>query len=674
MVNKFIISLILGISFYLQCFALTDVDRQEILNKNILAQFNPGFENGLSSWTASGTTPLRVTSGSNLLSGKGSVTWDSASAAETYSTKLVAIPKGLYGRAGVFQILTQVPSGAATHLVQVYDGTNILVSQAIVSSTTPSLQSVNFIFPSSGSIQGRLISVAANEPLVVLDDAYIGAASNVTNVSQSQFIGDAKILGTGSGTWDKTGISLGAFTTQAAFGGPTIIKNPGPGTIQTTDTDLPRFTINNLPPGTYKIHIDFYGYGSASGQVYSYAIYDGVTTGTPREFTSPAAGRGSFVALEDTFTYTTTANHTYEVYGATGSGTVSIQNEGTSNGGGDVYFSVVRFPSASELAYSPDTYNWYIDASIGNITNANYFDMGTANASSFYAPNLADLTMILNPGSMAAKISCSSTNLSTGLTCAAGNEEAGINFNLPGAGSVEFCASFDNYVDSTSGSINNLFAWQETAAGSQTPIQDCGPSFQSGIDSGTQGSHHPTHVCGICKFASSGNKTVRMMMKVHKTGTISVNTFHVISSTDIGQQYIHVYAHPLTQNIPTPLLVGSVSTPSSGAEKITRAEFGDAVYENVCAASPCTVHVNPGSWVTSVTRGGAGDYTLNFSSTTFNSTKPTCTCAAAGAATNGAADFCQITQKTTSSLRVLAYDAAGAGHDEYFNIICMGPK
>lgn len=186
--------------------------------------------------------------------------------------------------------------------------------------------------------QGGASSILMNNGSGGATWAILAAAA----ASTYEFIGSAKILGTGAGTWSKTGSSLAAFGTQAAFGGPTVILNPGTGTIQTTDTDLPRFTVNGLAAGTYKVTIDFYGSGSGSGQVYSYAINDGTTTGTPRQFVAPAAGRGSFVSLVEFFTYGASGNKTFEVYGATGSGTVTIEVDGTANGGGDMFFSIER--------------------------------------------------------------------------------------------------------------------------------------------------------------------------------------------------------------------------------------------------------------------------------------------------------------------------------------------
>lgn len=171
--------LILGL--LLACFsasaAITNVDRAEVPLKSILK--DSGFETGKAAWAASGGTFLIVTSGSNLLEGSASATWDSSAAAQTLSATSVAIPKGLYGQNGEAFCSIQTPSGAATHLLEVFDGTNVLASVTISSSTAPVRSGVNFVFPTSGNILLRLKSVASNEPLIAVDSCYLGKATNV---------------------------------------------------------------------------------------------------------------------------------------------------------------------------------------------------------------------------------------------------------------------------------------------------------------------------------------------------------------------------------------------------------------------------------------------------------------------------------------------------------------
>lgn len=593
------VKLLLWVLFPLFAFALTDVDRQEFVYKNIIA--NPGFESGTGGWSAGADTITSVTSGSNLLFGKGSITWDSAGAGRILTHTAVTIPKGAYAANGLCSYLIQVPSGTATHLIRAYDGTNVIASQTISSSTTPTVSAINFIMPSTGTIQCQLVSVAANEPLIAVDDAYVGKAYNLKQINQATLIGSAYIIGNGSCVWERTSTSLGAFTTTSACDGPTVITNNGPGTIQTTDTNLPRFTVNSLAPGTYAVRIAFSSYATNNGEEAGYVINDGTTNSPMLGSSNLGANFPAPIVLEGTFTYTSTANRTFEVYAKATAGTARIQADG---GAGDMSFSIIRYPSATEVAYTPEATNWHIDATIYNVANSNYFEMGSSDISTYTAPNLADLSMVINPGSIPAKITCSSTNPPTGLTCGAGNEEAGVNFDLPVAGDVEVCAQFDHYTDTTNGFIKVNFAWQETLSNSQSSIQDCGPATVSGIDSGTQGTHHPTHVCGICHFASNGNKTIRLMRKQIHSSTVSVNAIHVIDQS-AGQQQLRLIVKPLNQSMPT-VLVGQTTSMRYYANTSTANSFAHNTVQ--------IIDYNVLQWVTNlngdvVTTGSAWKYT-----------------------------------------------------------------
>lgn len=659
--------LILALLFIpLFAFALTDIDRQEILHKNILGSYNPGFENGKASWTIGTDTITPVSSGSNLLTGKGSITWNSAGAGRILASKAVTIPKGMYASNGYAQCKIQTPSGTATHTISVYDGSGTLASSTVVSSTTPVFSGVNFIFPSSGTVQLRITSVAADEPLIAIDDCYIGGAFNIAPVSQASLVGMAKIPVTSGCYYTRTNTAFGALTEGAACPGPTVISNTGPGTIQTTDNAAPKFTVNGLPPGQYLVTMAVHAYDTTSAGNFAILINDGTTSGPQSGMTAPAANRGGWLVAKAVFTYTTTANRNFELFTAADSGTVQFDLS-TINGGPDLTFLIERFPTSAETGFSPTLYNWHLDLTVYNVANANYFDLGSSDISTYTAPNLTDLSMVLNPGSLPAKISCSSTNPPTGLTCGAGNEEAGFNFDLPAAGDVEICGQFDHYTDTTNGFIKVNFAWQETTSTSQTSIQDCGPATVSGIDSQTQGTHHPTNVCGICHFTSSGNKTVRLMRKQVHSNVVSVNAIHVIDQ-GAGQQQLRIIARPLTQNVPSPILVNSIVTPNTQPVIIASARITGGSETSICSSSPCTIYRQMGSWIDSVTRSGTGTYTVNFKAGTFTDT-PDCYTSTQFQGSNAYA-FIRPTSSTAAV--VLSYNFAGnTSTDAEFSIMCM---
>lgn len=157
---------------------LNEVDKANLAVRNILK--NPGFELGKTYWTASGGTFAITTSGSNLLDGSNSATWDSSAASQTLSVTSITIPNGMKGLPGIGFCKIMTPSGTATHTIDVTDGTNTLSSTSIFSNTNPQRSYAYFIFPTSGSVVLRLSSVASNEPSVTIDDCYLGPAAGVT--------------------------------------------------------------------------------------------------------------------------------------------------------------------------------------------------------------------------------------------------------------------------------------------------------------------------------------------------------------------------------------------------------------------------------------------------------------------------------------------------------------
>ena len=112
---------------------------------------------------------------------------------------------------------------------------------------------VNFIFSFLCTVRIRITS-NADEPLIAIDDCYVGPAEgfNVRSVSQAQFIGNAYFATTANCLFGATSTSL-VILTDADCPGPTVESNPGPGTIQTTDVDAATVTVNNLPPGRYEV-------------------------------------------------------------------------------------------------------------------------------------------------------------------------------------------------------------------------------------------------------------------------------------------------------------------------------------------------------------------------------------------------------------------------------------
>ncbi len=172
---RFLFLLILGFLSSANA-TLNEVDFQRFPGKSIFV--NSGFELGKATLTASGGTLAVVTSGTNLLTGKSSITWDSNGAAQTVTSDSITVPYALRGSNGILTCRIKTPSGTATHLLEVLDsGANVIGSVTVSSSTDAPRSSINFMFASANvSVTWRLKSVNADEPLIAVDNCFLGSA------------------------------------------------------------------------------------------------------------------------------------------------------------------------------------------------------------------------------------------------------------------------------------------------------------------------------------------------------------------------------------------------------------------------------------------------------------------------------------------------------------------
>lgn len=656
---RFFLSLLLIFQVNLTHATLNDVDKAILVPLNILQ--NPGFENGKSKWTASGGTFTTVTSGTNLLTGLVSATWDSSSASQTLTSTALTIPKGLYGKNGLAYCNIQVPSGTATHTLQVYDGTNILVSTTITSSTLPTRTSVNYIHPTSGSLSLRLVSVASNESLIAIDDCYLGDAANISNVSQAQFVGKAVIAGTASCDWARTSSTFGAFTSTAACPGPTVQSNPGPGTIQTTDANLPRFTVNSLPPGQYRVVITGYGGTTGASNASAYTISDGTTT-NGRGFAESVSTAASQFSVEAFFSYSTSGNISFELFGASPAQTVNVYNSNALYG---VEFIIYRYPLSSEQAFTADTVAWKLDL---NISGANP-DLGVAVQSAYIAPNNASLTMTVNTlkGSAPAGISCSSTNDNSvgSTTCSAGSEELGFVANFPRAGLVEVCHYFNHYLSlGINGDVDATFQIVRTANGSQTIAEEGGARQSSRGRTNSLITNWPVTICGTFQIPNAAKHTIRLMYEQTVASTINSNLIMADALASNGQRDVKITARYIDQNFPAPMIRNSVVTSSSGVT-------GTEVAKLRCFSSSSIIS-QLGSWVSSIGNVSTGACTVTIAAGTFSAT-PYCQANISDAGFASTSASLNVIESSATSISVDC-EAGGACTDYDFNLHCQGPK
>lgn len=175
-------------------------------------------------------------------------------------------------------------------------------------------------------------------------------------------------------------------------------------------------------------------------------------------------------------------------------------------------------------------------------------------------------------------------------------------------------------------------------------------------------------LCGSY-VASSLTPTITIEGK-SSSGAITIDTTSTTSAIEWS-------IFPITNNMPAPVLVGSITSNATGALRQEYLQFGGGasggLATSACTTTPCTVAAQSGSWISSVARGSTGQYTATVAAGIFSSV-PYCVGNAGlfGVATAGFAD---VSATNATTIRVNAYSNAGTTlTDNVITLFCMGPR
>ena len=603
---RILVLLMLSVPAFAQ---MTATQKQDVPFVSIIQ--NSGFENGRAGYTSSGGTFSVVNSGSNLLNGLGSVTWDSSAASQTLTSPQVTVPQGLRGKNGQLFCSIKPASAPATHVLELWDGTTGSLGQTIVvaDTSTAAITSINFVFPASGNIGWRIRSVASNEPSIAIDDCYLGPATNLSSVAQATLVASAFKAGTTNCSWTLTSTSYADFPTDADCPAITVDASSGIGSVVTTDDDLPQIVINNLPPGTYKVTATFSGANLVLANMF-WRLSDGTTGRGEQAFSSTASG-GIYVnyALSGTFTYATAGNRTFRLQAAQSSGAVTIANDVANT---RLQFIVERIPSVGETVANLNTGNYDWTAFTPTTQG---FGTTTSNEC-FHARDGGDML-----------IRC---KLTTGTVTA-----------------TEARLTLPNGLTSKSSSfIPTIQLAGQWARGAASASNYGSILIEPGV----------TYVTFGAVYAAAANPFTKL------------NGSGVSASTELLNIVARVPIAEWTSAQSVPVLVGGVSTSYNGPVRVESACFGTTNCNTVCSASPCFVSQD-GNWISSITRASAGTYTVNFVSGTWAS-EPRCVLQNR----QGNRRYYGINTHSTTSIGIAVDDSAGTPADSAFTLTCMGPR
>lgn len=633
---------------------LNDFDRQEFTFENALAGKNPGFESGTVQWTASGGT-FAVNSGTQIVpNSKQFATWDSNSAGQTLQTAAVTVPKT--GNCE-FSIWIAVPSGTATHTITVTDGTNDLVpAQTITTSANALKHIVNFPCPSSGTVRGKLTSVASNEPSISLDNGRLGSATNVgvadliTESTAFTPTGSLTTNATYTGRRWRVGDRFRAEMTVSFSGtntqGELTFNLPSDVVIDTSKLTLGTSTSN------YSIGSEGQVVDSGSNQYFIFPYYKTTTTiGVRYKRVSTAGTPG----LQDGPNVDTSVN-----------APITIAS-------GDSFTVKVDLPvvgwSASQVIM-PNAQGWFAS---GFISGANP-GLGNTAVSTYTEIANGSLSLTANTGSASVGVACSSTNASTvgSSTCSAGNEVIGITTNIPTTGVYEACFQFGHVINiggAAGSSMTTAFQVVETANSSGTVTQEAngrvtsGAGYEGGSNSPNQ--VNPVMVCGTLSL-NAGQRLIKVYYEqAIPSGTIITNEIQADASATVGQRNIYFIVRPVNSQQQA-ILANSVSSTVANGTRIESAAYPGGV-------SSCGTITQVGDWIQSCTRNNTGNYTVTFKSGIWSSA-PQCQVTPGAKSSSSNTMVSYLAAPTTSSFQILLTNEVGTEADGYFSFTCHGNR
>lgn len=485
---------------------------------------NPDFENGIAlGWTNTGGAFLPVSSGSNLLFGKGSATFQAFSVNQSVQTSLYLIPIGLQGQA--CQVNTTYKGGDGNINLYVLDQSDAIIAQvAMPASTNPTNAIATFTCPASGSLRFQLKSTSAMSSAIAFDRNYMGENTSLIQLSQAQLVGNLHYPGTASCDWTATTSGAG---TWVDFGvGSSCPVATATGNIQPPATKIPGFQAA-LTPGDYIMLVTGSFWNGVNGDVGWARMTNGldVSLDNPTIF-SPAVP--SAILNGNAIFHMVVTDGTLRTYKMQSAGTSGgITQIGADTGeGNDFNITIIRMPSGPELALRP---NQVANSWSGYHTaNCTWGQGGTS---------YADITT----GDSSGCTLVQRTNTNFGVVTSTddgtpGNTTPGIIFTPTRVGKYYVCA--------------NPIVFSGTAAAQSSYRLVDGDGFvvsEIGKFDQTIIFEHNVQICGLYQATSIAPKTLKIQVKA-TSGSANIDG-------NANQSAVEWSIFQVDQNLPAPIVI-----------------------------------------------------------------------------------------------------------------------
>ena len=610
------------------------VYEQYRLDRNKLT--NPGFENGKSTWSTSGSPTFSITTTTaNVADGTRAASFDAGAASDKLISDAWTMEAGAQSKNCLGRI--RYKGGDSNLTFSVTDGTNTLSSVALATQSGWVTETLNYICPSSG--YSRLeVEAGADAAVAYIDDAYIGLAGNIREVSDAAVFGTLQYAATSNCEWSTTSTSAADYAADSDCPTPTVT-----GFAEAPGTKVPQVDFTNAPAGEYVIAVtgsSQHANSQGSSKIYILADEDNTVLADTTRQTNVASN--TFITglnLIGKKSLTSPGDISFKVRGYTQNGAeTNVLPASTTT----LTFVVMYYPAAPLNIVNLETLPWKVDANISGGSPS----LGTSDVSTYTGLTDSGLTLTNNTGygNLTAQIPCSSTNAPTGTTCSSGDESVGVVFDLPRTGDVLACVSFANEVSGTTYRAKQIFQIVETPTNAQTISQEGKSRVQyesTGVGSGIN-SGQAFRVCGTFSFSSAGTKALRLFYEQRlDSGTLTGSTVMGDASASEGQRDIHWEVYPINQAFPLPVVLNQVQTTASAGVTTEKA--------SIDCDSGSSVNSQLGSWVSSVGNISGGACVVTLSAGVFSAT-PLCT--ASDIDVSGTPNIISVTATSATSVTI----------------------
>ena len=633
--------------FSVFAFGITDQDLAKISAPKQLVQ-NSGFEAQKTGWEKTGSGTFS-TSPTNPLFGSRSALWDPSATGEFLRMISLATPEsGMKGGTCSLEFRYIWDAGVSGEIeAQVRDeGDAVLVSIPLdpTTSLTPKPFQINFSCPDPATKQFKVVLAStADAASIKVDDFFLGSGKNtIFAVPKNQI--ETKILSadvTANGVISDltfTGLEVGA--TYELRGRMAFVVNAG-----AVDT-------------TAQINVDN---GAQNVELMFLRVDDGNTAQDLSYF----AISNTFEATDTTLTFTGNSLSAISyIAGAGVRGETYVQLEKRNDLGGNF-----------QEGLTIETSGQHWDVNIGGGVPS----LGLIDVTAYTELIDASLDMVINSGSTSAEIPCSTTNPSTGITCAAGSESVGIVFNPTTAGRYKVCGEF-TYIGQAD-QVEDIFAtfqWVETPNNAQTILQEGNSRAMAGVGPGTTSGNatdisSSLNVCGNFTL-TTGKKTLRLMYEQSSTGTPTTSQLLLDRSAITGQRDMHITVEKMDQQFPTPVFTDLQNSLNKKVESALGSPLSiyAATFSNAGTPAISEDHSGGGtSWIASLLDNGVGQTQITYQSGAFDgATVPVCTCSTV---LNNR--VCAVLGSTTTTVQFNTTNGVdGVLVDIPFKITCIGSK